>query len=214
MANRFGSAVVVVVSTGVAICGLMMIGSVGPSPAGAQRLGTLLVPPESTTTSTLAPEPTTTSTLAPEPTTTSTTTSTTSTLAQPSPVPLSVTSPSQGPDGVVVVGAGGSISIEGTCWVVDGQPLGPVELWVLNGSTDVIETGMRAAHWIYEWTAPPERGVVAIQVWCGDPEGFQGGYPLARQLAINIVEVGPPPTSPMATTAASNAPIVSIPETD
>jgi hypothetical protein len=113
----------------------------------------------------------------------------------------------------VVVGAGDSISIEGTCWVVDGQPLGPVELWVLNGSTNVIETGMRAAHWTYEWTAPTERGVVAIQVWCGDPEGFQGGYPLARQLAINIVEVGPPPTSPALTTAASNAPRVSIPET-
>ena len=204
MANRFGSAVVVVVSTGVAICGLMIIGSVGPSPAGAQPLGDLVLPPETSTSTTTTS--TTTSTIAPEPTT--------QPAPQPSPVPLSVTSPSQGPDGVVVVGAGGSISIEGTCWVVDGQPLGPVELWVLSGSTNVIETGMRAAHWTYEWTAPTEGGVVAIQVWCGDPEGFQGGYPLARQLAINIVGVGPPPPPPTATTAASNAPIVSIPETD
>lgn len=198
MANRFGSVAMVVVLTGVVVVGLMMIGSVAPSRAVVEPLGDLVQAPDTTTTST----------------TTSLVPTTTQRVLQPSPVPLSVTSPSQGPDGVVVVGAGGSIEIEGTCWVVDGQPLGPVELWVVNGSTNVIETGVRAAHWTYDWTAPTEGGVAALQVWCGDPAGYQGGYPLERQLAINIVEVGPPPISPTATRAASNAPIAPIPETD
>lgn len=186
----------VVVSTGIVACGLLMIGSVGPDQAGAQSLGELVPAPDTTVT-------------------TSTTTSTTTShfVPRPSPVPLSVTSPSQGPDGVVVVGAGNSISIEGTCWVVDGQPLGPVELWVINGSTHVIKTGLRAAHWTFDWTAPTQGGVVAIQAWCGDPASNSSGYPLDLQLAINIVEVGPPPTPPTSARVASQAPTGSIPET-
>ena len=200
----------VVVSAGVVACGLMMIGSVGPNPAGADSLGELVATPDTSPTTT----PTTT------PTTPTTTPTTTHSVPRPSPVPLSVSSPSQGPDGVVVVGAGNSISIEGTCWVVDGQPLGPVELWVINGSAHVIKTGLRAAHWTFDWTAPTQGGVVAIQAWCGDPATNTGGYPLERQLAINIVEVAPPPTkptpptvTPTSTTVGSHAPAGSIPET-
>ncbi len=41
----------------------------------------------------------------------------------------------------------------------------------------VIPTGVTAAAWSYDWTAPPDAQPLVLQVWCGDPSGYVGRVP-------------------------------------
>jgi hypothetical protein len=108
----------------------------------------------------------------------------------------------------VTVGAGGVARISGTCALVDGVPRGPVEIWEVGGAVRVIATGVTAAAWSYDWTAPLEPQPLVLQAWCGDPSGFTGGYPAGLQIQVVFVaQQQPAPT----TTAAGSGSV--IPET-
>jgi hypothetical protein len=215
MARRFGGFATVVVSVATGVVGLLLLGGVAPSPEGVQAFGDVLpeagspLDPTTTTSATTVP-PTTIS----QTTTVLPTTSTPITTAPPAPslVLISVSSPSQGPDGTVTIGAGSTVAIEGQCRSVEGAPSGPVQIWVVNGTTEVINTGVIASFWTYQWVAPAAGGAAALQVWCGDPTGFDGGYPIDLQLSVSIVDVGPPPTAPPELNPVELS--VPIPETD
>jgi hypothetical protein len=111
----------------------------------------------------------------------------------------------------ITVGAGGTARISGTCPTVGGNPLGPVEIWQIGATVSTIATGVTAAQWSYDWTAPTTVEPLVLQVWCGDPAGYTGGYPQALQIEVVFVaQLAPPGT----TTATTAAPDVVIPETD
>jgi hypothetical protein len=118
-------------------------------------------------------------------------------------VPLSV-SPSS-----VTVGAGGGAEISGTCQTINGVPAGPVQIWEIGEGITEIVTGVTAAEWRYEWTAPTEVGPLVLQVWCGDPSGFTEGYPADLQIEVVFVAQAPPPASSTTATIAR-----AIPETE
>jgi hypothetical protein len=224
---KAGGFTVVLVATGTAACGLMMIAGVGPTPADAalgdavpavSDLATPDDPPYASTssttlastTTTLAPTTTTaasTTTVAP---TTSSTSSTTTTLAV-SPVPLSV-SPA-----TLTVGPGSTARISGTCPSSGGTVLGPVEIWQVGSDITVIHTGVTAAVWSYDWTAPTTIEPLVLQPWCGPPGGYSGGFPAELQIEVVFVEQqGPPPTdtSPAPPPGVTDSGGGAIPETD
>ena len=124
-------------------------------------------------------------------------------------MPLSVTA-SQ-----TVVGVGGTVEFAGECPLHGGDPLGPVIVWLIGVTTDQIATGLTAAEWTYRWTAPTDPSEIAsytFQFWCGDPNGWEGGYPADLQRTVDIVaQAGPPPSTVPLT--EFDAPHV-IPETD
>jgi hypothetical protein len=93
--------------------------------------------------------------------------------------------------------------------VVDGVALGPVEIWEVGATITVIPTGVSAEAWSYDWTAPAEVQPLVLQVWCGDPSSYSGGYPAAMQITVEFVAQEAPPAS---TTTLAVDPV--IPETD
>ena len=171
-----------------AVCGLFLLGGAAP----AARVNTTLLPSASSDSST------------------STSTSTTSTTEPPlSPVPGSVTASTS------LVGAGGAVEFVGTCQQRAGQSLSPVIVWVIAAQTERIDTGLTATEWTYRWIAPTDPSEFAsytFQFWCGDPSGWEGGYPSELQRSVDMVaQAGPPPT----TTPPGDIPVIAktIPET-
>ncbi len=225
----------VLVAGAVTACGVLLLSGVGPTPAADRLTGERLPavapiesspatsqPDEHATTpsSTITSQPTassavpsttaTSSTSATTSTTTSSTMTSTTTIASaPSPLPLSVRA-SQ-----TVVGAGGTVDFSGECPARDGEPSGPLIVWVIGETTDQITTGVTAVEWTYRWTAPTDVGQIrthTFQFWCGDPVGWDGGYPIALQRVVDMVaQAGPAsPTAPLIETESP----VAIPETD
>jgi hypothetical protein len=114
-----------------------------------------------------------------------------------------------------IVGAGGTITFDGTCAVDAGGPLGPVIVWIVGETTAIVDTGVTSAAWRYTWTAPTaedEFGSFTFQFWCGDPTGFEAGYPAGLQQRVDMVATGTPPTTTVLVESEPVAPI--IPETD
>lgn len=140
-------------------------------------------------------------------TTTSTTTTTTTTVATTlPPLPLSV-SPS-----VVTVGRGGVATISGTCPETGGVPLGPVTLWEVGDTIGEVATGITAATWTYEWRAPGTADVDVLQVWCGDPATWQGGYPVDLQIrVVYVAQATRSPRSPGDGSVSGEDPLVVLP---
>lgn len=199
---KWGGVTTAVVATATAACGLLMLSGVGPAPAGA---GDLTVPeaaldveqPSTSTTTTTTTTATTTSTTA------SAVTSSTTTPPLMTPIPLSVAPQS------VTVGVGGIARITGECPVVGGEPLGPVEIWQIGSAVTAISTGVTAATWSYDWTAPGDVEPLVLQVWCGDPSQYAGGYPESLQIEVVFVDQAPATT----TTTVAGRPDHVIPET-
>lgn len=202
---KWGGVATAVVATATAACGLLMLSGAGPAPAAADNETVPEAP--TVTSSTREPaeaEPVMLAAVADSSTTTTTTTATTTTPAPASPVPLSV-----GPQSVRV-GAGGTARISGECPVVDGSPLGPVEIWQIGSTVTPIATGVTAAAWSYDWTAPTAVEPLVLQVWCGDPSQYEGGYPESLQIDVVFVDQAAPTT----TTTVAVDPGRVIPETD
>jgi hypothetical protein len=181
---RVGGVTTVVVATATAACGLLMLSGTGPTPAAADDT---IVEPAATapTTVTAVVDPTSTTT-APAP-----------------PIPLSVA------PGSITVGAGGTARISGECPIVDGAPLGPVEIWQIGSIVTPISTGVTSASWSYDWTAPGEVEPLVLQIWCGDPSQYRGGYPESLQIEVVFVAQAAPTT----TTPPVPPPPHEIPET-
>jgi hypothetical protein len=198
--SKLGGLTTVVAATATAACGLLMLSGAGPTPAAAddEILPEPAVVVEDDVTATETEPATTTTT-----TTTTiagavsiaatieTTPSSTSTAAPAPPIPLSV-APSS-----ITVGVGGTARISGECPVVDGVPLGPVEIWQIGTTVTPIATGVTAAAWSYDWTAPTEIEPLALQVWCGDPAQYRGGYPESLQIEVVFVAQEAPTTTTM-----------------
>jgi hypothetical protein len=106
---------------------------------------------------------------------------------------------------------GGTARISGTCPTVDGAPLGPVVIWQIGSTSTTIATGVTAAQWSYDWTAPTTVEPLVLQVWCGDPSGYTGGYPEQLQIDVVFVAQEAPPAT---TTTGVASPDPVIPETD
>jgi hypothetical protein len=130
---------------------------------------------------------------------------TTTTTVPPAPIPLSVAPQS------ITVGVGGAARISGECPVVNGSPLGPVEIWEIGSTVTPISTGVTAAEWSYDWTAPTDVQPLVLQIWCGDPSQYVGGYPESLQIDVVFVDQVAPTTT--TTTTVVNAPVHVIPET-
>jgi hypothetical protein len=194
-----GGLTTVVVATATAACGLLMLSGAGPTPAAADDAA-VPEPPAVLSSTDAQTEESGTS----EPLGDSTTTSTTTMTNAPAPIPLSVAPPS------ITVGIGGAARISGECPVVDGGPLGPVEIWQIGATVTPISTGVTAATWSYDWTAPTEVGPLVLQIWCGDPSQYQGGYPESLQIEVVFVAQGAPTTT---TTPVVLSPPHEIPET-
>jgi len=221
MRVRLGGISTVLVAVATASCGILMLGGVGPSPAGAQLEGEVLpgVVPSASTPATSDPidEPadsTTTTSLDTTTTTvvvtsTTSTTTTTTTIAS-TPLPLSVSASD------TVVGVGDTVDFAGTCPTRDGSAPGSLVVWVISDTTDVIDTGVTATGWVYQWTAPTDEDEIAshtFQFWCGDPSGWQGGYPADLQRTVDMVaQAVPLPATATPLIEADPAPV--IPETD
>jgi hypothetical protein len=84
-------------------------------------------------------------------------------------------------------------------------------IWQIGATTSTIATGVTAAEWSYDWTAPTAVAPLVLQVWCGDPTGFAGGYPQELQIDVVFVAQQAPPEAATTTVAPSDA---VIPETD
>lgn len=93
--------------------------------------------------------------------------------------------------------------------MVEGAPLGPVEIWEVGETVEVIPTGVSAAEWTYDWTAPERVESLVLQAWCGDPDGYPGGYPADLQIEVVFVAQEAPTT-----TTAVLVVDETIPETD
>jgi hypothetical protein len=185
---KLGGVVTIVVASATAVCGLLMLSGAGPTPAAA---GDTVLEPEITQPTPLAAveSSTTTSTTSTSTTSTTTTSTTTSTTAPAPPIPLSVE------PHAISVGAGGTARISGECPVVGGAPLGPVEIWQIGSTVTPIATGVTAAAWSYDWTAPSDVEPLVLQIWCGDPSQYQGGYPEALQVEVVFVAQVAPTTT-------------------
>jgi hypothetical protein len=199
-----------VVATATAACGLLMLSGAGPAPASADDVTVPAAPavvasstePDLNGSTTTQPAPT-------EPPATelvmlATIEESTTTTAPPAPIPLSVAPQS------ITVGVGGSARISGECPVVDGSPLGPVEIWEIGSTVTPIATGVTAAEWSYDWTAPADVEPLALQIWCGDPSQYEGGYPESLQIDVVYVDQVAPTTT---TTTVADQPQHVIPET-
>jgi hypothetical protein len=99
--------------------------------------------------------------------------------------------------------------------VVGGSALGPVEIWEVGADVHVVATGVTAADWSYDWTAPSVVAPLVLQVWCGTPRSAVGGYPAELEIEVVFVAQEPQvPTTPApAATVAPVAPGAVIPET-
>ena len=144
--------------------------------------------PSTTTTSSTTSSSTTTTTTT-STTTTTTSSTTTTTVVVPAPWPTSVT-PS-----LVRIAPGDAATISGTCPVVGGVALGPVVVWAVGDTIDAIDTGLSGAEWTYSWQSPVSADVVALQVWCGDPTGWTGGYPSELVITVEYVAQGTRPSA-------------------
>lgn len=200
------------VAAATAACGVLLLGGVGPAPATGIH-GDVPPEPDDLGATTTAPVPATTdagstSVATAPPATEPTVPSTTADPAPdpPSPVPLGVAPTT------VTVGVGGTAQISGTCPVVDGRPRGPVEVWEVGDTVTIVHTGVTAAEWTYEWTAPTDVRSLVLQVWCGDPTGYLGGYPTALEIEVVFVAQEAPPAQAPALGSASG-PRAVIPET-
>jgi hypothetical protein len=198
---KVGGVTTVVVATATAACGLLMLSGAGPSPAAADD-ETIPEPVVVVASSTEPPtaEPAVVAVAA----IVDSTPSSTATTAPTAPIPLSVAPQS------VTVGAGGTARISGECPVVDGSPLGPVVIWQIGSTVTPISTGVTAAAWSYDWTAPVEVEPLVLQVWCGDPSQYAGGYPESLQIEVVFVAQEAPTTT---TTPTLAPPHDVIPET-
>jgi len=202
---RVGGITSAVVATATAACGLLMLSGAGPAPAVAD--GDRVPEPPASSTEPDATEPTTTA--AAEPTVVATVESAASSAptTQPAaPIPLSVAPPS------ISVGVGGTARISGECPIVQGTPLGPVQIWQIGATVTPISTGVTAAAWSYDWTAPTEVEPLVLQIWCGDPSQYAGGYPESLQIQVVFV-AQEAPTTAAATTTVATGPDHVIPET-
>lgn len=169
------------------LAGLALLPGAGSSGAGSAPSGDEVGPTEtdatrpagstagSTSTTTPATSTSTTSTS----TTTSTTTSSTVVTAPP-PLPVTVS-----PDRLLV-GPGDVARITGTCPADDPTP-GPVVIWEIGATITAVDTGITAADWTYDWRSPAEADVGALQVWCGEPDAWTGGYPAELQIEVVYV---------------------------
>jgi len=207
-----------VVAAATAACGLFMLSGAGPAPASADDVTVPVAPavaasstePDLTEPATSQPALTEPST---EPPSTELmvlaalqeSTTTTTTTAPPAPIPLSVAPQS------ITVGVGGAARISGECPVVDGSPLGPVVIWEIGATVTPISTGVTAAKWSYDWTAPNDVEPLVLQIWCGDPSQYVGGYPESLQIDVVFVDQVAPTTT--TTTTVANEPAHVIPET-
>jgi hypothetical protein len=198
---KLGGLTTVVVATATAACGLLMLSGAGPTPASADDQ----ILPEPPVVVDSATDEETNQPTEPPADPISTTSSTTTTTTAPAPIPLSVAPPS------ITVGVGGTARISGECPVVDGAPLGPVEIWQIGATVTPIATGVTAAAWSYDWSAPTEVEPLVLQVWCGDPSQYRGGYPESLQIGVVFVAQEAPPAT--TTTVAGGTDHV-IPETD
>jgi hypothetical protein len=186
---RVGGVTTVVVATATAACGLLMLSGAGPAPAAADHA---VVEPAAEDARAAAgdveapatTEPTT------EPTTLAVVADSTSTTTAPAPpIPLSVTPTS------ITVGLGGTARITGECPIVDGAPLGPVQIWQIGSIVTPIATGVTSASWSYDWSAPSEVAPLVLQVWCGDPSQYRGGYPESLLIEVVFVAQAAPTTT-------------------
>ncbi len=191
----------VIVATATAACGLLMLSGAGPSPAAADE-ETIPEPAVVVASSTEPPaaEPAVVADAA----IVDSTPSSTAITVPATPIPLMVAPPS------VTVGAGGTARISGECPVVAGTPLGPVVIWQIGSTVTPISTGVTAAAWSYDWTAPAEVEPLVLQIWCGDPSQYAGGYPESLQIEVVFVAQEAPTTT---TTAPVVSPPHVIPET-
>jgi len=197
---KVGGVTTVVVATATAACGLLMLSGAGPLPAGAddERVPEPVVVVASST------EPPTAEPAVVAVAIVDSIPSSTATTAPTAPIPLSVAPPS------ITVGAGGTARISGECPVVDGSPLGPVVIWQIGSTVTPISTGVTAAAWSYDWTAPAEVEPLVLQIWCGDPSQYAGGYPESLQIDVVFVAQEAPTTT---TAPTLSPPHDVIPET-
>lgn len=198
---KWGGVTTVVVAAATAVCGLLMVSGVGPTPAAADDVTLPLAPAAAAPASTGS---TTTEAASPVDDVDPTSTSTTTTTSEPAPIPLSVA-----PE-VLTVGVGGVARISGECPSAGGAPLGPVEIWQIGSTVTAISTGVTAEAWSYDWTAPIEVEQLVLQIWCGDPSQYEGGYPESLQIEVVFVDQAPASTT---TTIVDADPDHIIPET-
>jgi len=206
---KVGGVATVVVATATAACGLLLLSGAGPTPAAADDETVPAAPAVVASASepdTTAPDTPASATIAPAivDSTPSSSAPTSPPTSPPAPIPLSVTPRS------ITVGAGGTARIGGECPVVDGAPLGPVEIWQIGSTVTPISTGVTAAVWTYDWTAPTDLEPLVLQVWCGDPSQYSGGYPESLQIKVVFVAQEAPTTT---TTIDGAGPDGTIPET-
>lgn len=180
MRRRNGGLVTAAVGAlAVAALALLGVGG-GPAPAVASGdYGSTSDAP--TTTSTSTSSTSTTSTPTSSTTTTTTSSTTTTTTAAPSLLPLAV-SPR-----LVRIGPGDVATISGTC---PTSAPGPVVVWEVGAAVRSIDTGIATSGWTYAWRSPLAADVEALQVWCGDPSGWTGGYPAELQVTVEYVSQG------------------------
>ena len=203
-----GGITTAVVATATAACGLLMLSGAGPTPvvADGDRVPEPVVVAVSSTEPD-ATEPTATEPVQPTVVAIVESTTPSAPSTQPAaPIPLSVAPP------LITVGVGGTARISGECPIVDGAPLGPVQIWQIGATVTPISTGVTAAAWSYDWTAPTDVEPLVLQIWCGDPSQYAGGYPESLQIEVVFVAQEAPTTAATTTTVASGPDHV-IPET-
>jgi hypothetical protein len=195
-----GGVTTAVVATATAACGLFMLSGAGPSPASADEVSV----PEAPAIATSVPASDPTAPPSTEVAMVAVVDDSSTTTPPAPPIPLSVAPQS------ITVGVGGTARISGQCPVVDGSPLGPVEIWEIGSTVTPISTGVTAAQWSYDWTAPSDIEPLVLQVWCGDPSRYVGGYPESLQIDVVFVDQAAPTTT---TTTLADGPEHVIPET-
>ncbi|HEX6658503.1 MAG TPA: hypothetical protein VF065_10505 [Ilumatobacter sp.] len=198
---KLGGLTTVVVATATAACGLLMLSGAGPTPAAADD--EIVPQPPAVVPSSTDPQRQDSEEPLADPTSTTSSTTTTTNAPAP-PIPLGVAPPA------LIVGIGGTARISGECPMVDGAPLGPVEIWQIGSAVTPIATGVTAAAWSYDWTAPTAVEPLVLQVWCGDPSQYQGGYPESLQIEVVFVAQEAPTTT---TVPVVVSPPHEIPET-
>lgn len=92
------------------------------------------------------------------------------------------------------IGMNEPIHLEGTCPVIDGEPLGPVEIWI-DQVTEPIHTGITATHWSYVLSVTDLVSTLHLTVWCGTPAPNES-YPPELVITVDMVATGRPPTPP------------------
>jgi hypothetical protein len=62
-----------------------------------------------------------------------------------------------------------------------------VTIWEVGSTITTVATTITAAAWNYDWRSPATADVGALQVWCGDPGAWTGGYPAELQIEVVYV---------------------------